>query len=151
MFNDLSSSLLEVLHRRQNNTNARFQTKTNETIPYSSGLRLSDKIAAHHSRLDSSLLNSRWLFETVRVDTTKKLFGQLHAIEGFNGFIPIGIEVGVGQPTRRGFSSFFTSCTILRRISFSVVKNKRNEELVYMRVLVLVCLLPPKEHDRHDP
>jgi hypothetical protein len=62
---------------------------------YRSGLRLSNQIPSKHSRLDRSLLDSRRLLETVRVDTTKQLFGEFHRIESFDRLIPIGIKVGI--------------------------------------------------------
>ena len=75
---------------------------------YRSGLSLSNQISSHHGWLDSSLLDSRGLFETVRVDTTEKLFRQLHTIKGFNCFVPVGIEVGISQASFSwGCSSFF--------------------------------------------
>ena len=64
---------------------------------YSSGLGLGDQIASRNSRTDSTLLDSGWLFKTVGVDTTKKFFGQFHAIKGFNYLIPVGVDVGIGQ------------------------------------------------------
>ena len=43
------------------------------------------------------LLDGRRLFETIGIDTTKKFFGELHTIKGFNGFFPVGVNVTIGQ------------------------------------------------------
>ena len=75
--------------------------------PYRSGLGLSDQISSHHGRLDCSLLDSGGLLETVRVDTTEKLFRQIHTIESFDGFVPVGIEIGIGKLSTGGSSFFF--------------------------------------------
>lgn len=52
---------------------------------------------SHHGGFDGSLLDSRRFLETIRVNTTEKLFGQIHSIKSFNCFVPVGIEVGIGQ------------------------------------------------------
>lgn len=42
---------------------------------------------------DSALLNSRWVLETVAIDTTEKLWLQVHGIEGVNGLVIVGLEL----------------------------------------------------------
>ena len=84
-----------------------------ELSAYRSGLGLSDQISSHHGRLDSSLLDSRWLLETVRVDTAEKFFRQVHTIESFNGFVPVGIEIGIVKVSAGGSSFFFRRSTNL--------------------------------------
>ena len=64
---------------------------------YSSGLGLGNQISSRNSGSDSTLLNSRGLFKTVRVNTTKKGFGQFHTVEGLNDLVPVGVDVGISQ------------------------------------------------------
>ena len=64
---------------------------------YGTGLGLGDQIAPRDGRSDSTLLNGRGLLETVRVNTTKKGFGELHTVEGLNNLVPVGVDVGIGQ------------------------------------------------------
>lgn len=59
---------------------------------------------SHNGRLDSTLLNGRRFFETIRVDATEKFLGQSHSIKCFNGFIPVGLEIGIRQSTGGGFT-----------------------------------------------
>jgi hypothetical protein len=65
-------------------------------ITYSSGLGLCDQISSTDGGSDSTLLNGRRFFETVRVDTTKKFFGQFHSIKGFDNLVPVGTDVSIG-------------------------------------------------------
>lgn len=60
-------------------------------------MSLGNQISSQHGGLNSTLLDGRRLLETIRVDTTKKLFGNLHTVKGFDGFVPVGIKVGIGQ------------------------------------------------------
>jgi hypothetical protein len=72
--------------------NGRFSSSA-----YRSRLSLGNQISSQHGGLDSTLLDSRRLLETIRVNTTKKLFGNLHTVKGFDCFVPVGIKVGIGQ------------------------------------------------------
>ena len=69
---------------------------------YRTGLGLGDEIAAEDGGLDGALLDGRGLLETVGIDTTEKLLGKLHAVEGLDGLVPVGVDVGIGQAAGRG-------------------------------------------------
>ena len=69
---------------------------------YRTGLGLGDEIAAEDGGLDGALLDGRGLLETVGVDATEELLGELHAVEGLDGLVPIGVDVGIGQAAGRG-------------------------------------------------
>jgi hypothetical protein len=92
---------------------------------YRSRLSLGNQISSEHGRLDRSLLNSRRLLETVRVNTTEELFGDLHTVEGLNSFVPVGVKVSVGQAARGALSTIIESASGLsltsRRWYFTVV------------------------------
>jgi len=72
---------------------------------YRTGLGLGDEIAAEDGGLDGTLLDGRRLLETVGVDTTEKLLGELHAVEGIDGLVPVGFDVGIGKSAGRGIIS----------------------------------------------
>jgi hypothetical protein len=42
---------------------------------------------------DGALLNSRRSLETVSIDTTKKLWLQIHRVEGVCGLIVVGLDL----------------------------------------------------------
>jgi hypothetical protein len=42
---------------------------------------------------DSALLDSRWTLETVGVDTTEKLWLEVHGVEGVDGLIVVGLDL----------------------------------------------------------
>ena len=69
---------------------------------YRTGLGLGDEIAAEDGGLDGALLDGRGLLETVGVDATEELLGKLHAVEGLDGLVPVGVDVGIGQAAGRG-------------------------------------------------
>ena len=69
---------------------------------YRTGLGLGDEIAAEDGGLDGTLLDGRGLLETVGVDATEKLLGELHAVEGLDGLVPVGVDVGIGKAAGRG-------------------------------------------------
>ena len=62
---------------------------------YRTGLSLSDQIASQSGRSNGPLLNGTGLLETVGVDTTEQLLRDFHTIEGLDGFIPVGVDVGI--------------------------------------------------------
>lgn len=55
-------------------------------------LGLRNDVAAHEHGLDRALLDGRWFFKTVGVDTAKELFFQPHVVEGFDSFIPVRVN-----------------------------------------------------------
>jgi hypothetical protein len=57
------------------------------------GLGLSDNITVLDDWDDGTLLNSGWTLETVGVDTTEKLWLQIHSIEVVNGLIVVGVDL----------------------------------------------------------
>jgi hypothetical protein len=44
-------------------------------------------------RHDGALLNSRWSFETVGVDSTEKLCLEVHRVERVDGLIVVGFDL----------------------------------------------------------
>ena len=44
------------------------------------------------NRDDTALLDGTWFFETICVDTTKKILVKFHVIEGGDGFIPVALD-----------------------------------------------------------
>ena len=69
---------------------------------YRTGLGLGDEIAAEDGGLDGALLDGRGLLETVGVDAAEELLGKFHAVEGLDGLVPVGVDVGIGQAAGRG-------------------------------------------------
>jgi hypothetical protein len=57
------------------------------------GLGLSDNITVLDDWDDSTLLDSGWTLETVGVDTTEKLWLQIHSIEVVDGLIVVGVDL----------------------------------------------------------
>lgn len=55
-------------------------------------LSLSDNIASSNAWNDSALLNSRWLLETISVNSSQKFFLQAHSIEIIDDFIPVRLD-----------------------------------------------------------
>lgn len=84
---------------------------------YRSGLGLSNQVASKNGRPNSTLLNGRGLFETIGINAAKQFFWEFHAVKGLNGFIPVGVNIGIGQAPL-GFVS-----AILRRL-FTVIWGK---------------------------
>lgn len=62
-----------------------------------SGLGLGDEIAAQDGGPDGPLLDGGGLLETVGVDATEELLGKFHAVEGLDGLVPVGVDVGIVQ------------------------------------------------------
>ena len=59
-------------------------------------LGLRDRVAHHEKRLDRSLLDGRWLLETIGVDATEKVLLETHVIEALNDFVPVGLHGTIG-------------------------------------------------------
>merc|ERR1711963_46946 len=57
------------------------------------GLSLSDQVASRGQRKDSTLLNGRGFLKTISVDTTQKVFLEVHVVEIVNHLIPVGIQI----------------------------------------------------------
>jgi len=95
-----------------------FQSYKEST--YRSRLSLSNQVPAKNGGPNGSLLNSRRLFETVSIDTTKEFFGEFHFVKGLNGFIPVRINVGISQAA----GGSFVSASIMRRL-FTVVEKEK--------------------------
>lgn len=85
---------------------------------------MGNQISSKHGGLDSSLLDCRGLLKTIRVNTTKKLFGDFHTVKGLDRLVPVGVKVGVGQ-TAGVFSSL--RCSLLRGRWFT---EKLKKEMV---------------------
>lgn len=83
------------------------ETKEEEKATHRSRLGLGNQVTAQDGGFDGSLLDGRGLFETVGVDTTEELLGKLHAIERVDSLVPVGVDVGIGEPARWGFFSPF--------------------------------------------
>ena len=84
---------------------------------YRSGLGLGNQVASKNGGLDGTLLNGRGLFETIGVNTAEEFFREIHGVKGLNGFIPVRVNIGIGQAAGRGFVS-----AMLRRI-ITVIKR----------------------------
>ena len=67
---------------------------------YRSRLGLRDQVLSQHGGLAGSLLDSGRLFKTIRVDTPKQFIWEIHSVESFRGFIPVGIKIGIGEAAR---------------------------------------------------
>jgi hypothetical protein len=110
---------------------------------YRSRLRLSNQIPTKHRWLDSSLLNCRWLFKTITVNTTQQFFRDFHSIERFNRFIPVRIKVGFRQPLWR--RRIIASCLFagaFRWRFITVVKTARNKSrAMLVQLLVHIPLV----------
>jgi hypothetical protein len=57
------------------------------------GLSLGDGVVPSKNGHNATLLDGRWLFETIRVNTAKKVILQAHVIEVVHDLIPIGIQL----------------------------------------------------------
>jgi hypothetical protein len=89
-------------------------------------LSLSNQIISQHCRPDSY---SRRLLETERVNTTEKLFGQVHSIKSFDSLIPVGIKVGIGQSASSFPEAALFPCWMFTRgwIAVNTKQQKRNK------------------------
>ena len=117
-----------------------------------SGLGLSDDVMAFNAGDDRTLLNGRRFFETIGVDTTKEFLPQVHVIEVFANFVPIGIDETVGFHAGGAViasSPFIPFATGCRTVGFpllvgrgSVKKNiekLREIEVIFENVVGCKC------------
>ena len=104
-----------------------LNSKTSRTLlqwTHRSGLGLGNQIPSHHGGLDGTLLNGGWLLETVRVDTTEEFLGKVHAVKGFNGLVPVGLQIGIGQTAGGSLSASFLGRRSFSGRGFAVMKEK---------------------------
>ena len=92
-----------------------------------SGLGLSDDVMAFNAGDDRTLLNGGRFFETIGVDTTKEFLPQVHIIEVFANFVPIGIDETVGFHAGGAViasSPFIPFATGSRTVGFPLLVNR---------------------------
>ena len=97
-----------------------LQTSNHESTSFTgTGLGLTDSIAASKERSDGSLLNSRWLLETIRVDTTEEVLVQIQVIERLDRFVELLIS---GHFAKCNFFGF-PFCGPLAPNSFHILRD----------------------------